>query len=580
MPRYVPVLAILVCGVLLGATRGAEPFDLKILDLQFNILRAWSAKPAIRDVVVVGIDEDTIKALPEPVTLWHRHLGRFLSALAAAKPAAVGLDMALPERSFDAVVPGSDQLLLRGILDARRAYPLVLALTVDVSGKPRAIHPPFLAIAGRESAGYALFPVDADGRVRRFDERLGPNGEVVPTLPGQMARRMAVEPQYGLIDFALGARFEYVPFHQVLEWLDRNESAQLTRAFAGKAVMLGMVLPFTDRQVLPVALAAWENGVLEVPGVLLHAQALRSMLGPGLIRTVDTGMVVLLAAVAILLWFVTGHAATLIAVYAAFAAAVFVCSSWLLAHGWFLPISAISFSGLLALGGRNGYEAVLHLRERRRLRRSFSGYVSPAVMDEILAGRLQPELGGASQFVCVMFSDIRGYTTRSEGMTPQKVIGFLNRYFEEVVALIHARGGSVVSFMGDGIMAVFGAPKPLENPCRAAFEAARSMLHYVGALNEQFRAEGEAPVDIGIGLNAGEAVVGHVGSSIRHDYAAIGDVTNVASRMESLTKEVGYRIVVSRVVAEQLGDGPELNSLGPMAIKGHTPVEVFGHDKI
>ena len=580
MPRYVPVLAILACGVLLAATRAAEPFDLRILDLQFNILRAWSAKPAIRDVVVVGIDEATIKTLPEPVTLWHRHLGRFLSALAAVKPAAVGIDIILPDRSFDAVVPGADKLLMQGLLEARRAYPLVLAQTIDPTGKPRAVYPPFLTIAGPGSSGYALFPVDGDGRVRRFDERLGEKGEAVPTLAGQMARRMGIEPQHGLIDFAIGPRFDYVPFHRVLEWVERNDSAQLMHTFAGKPVMLGMVLPFTDRQRLPVALAGWEEGVLEAPGVLLHAQALRGMLGRGLIKPVDAWMVALLAAMAVLLWFVTGHAAILIAVYAALVAAVLLSSIWLLAHGWFLPVSAISLSGLVALTGRNGYEAVLQLRERRRLRASFAGYVSPNVMRDSLAGSIQPELGGTKQFVCVLFSDIRNYTARSEAMTPEQVIGFLNRYFEQVVGRIHERGGSVTSFIGDGIMAVFGAPNALTNPCAEAFEAAREMLEYVDRLNAQLSEEGETPLEIGIGLHAGDAVVGHVGSSSRHDYTAIGDAINVAARIEGLSKEAGYRLICSQAAAERLPACSTLIPLGRREIKGHTPVEVYGYDKV
>jgi class 3 adenylate cyclase len=200
-------------------------------------------------------------------------------------------------------------------------------------------------------------------------------------------------------------------------------------------------------------------------------------------------------------------------------------------------------------------------------------------MEEILAGHIRPELGGVNQFVCVLFSDIRGYTARSERMNPEDVIRFLNRYFEQVVRLIHAHGGSVVSFMGDGVMAVFGAPKPLENPCREAFETARGMLKFVEELNVQFRAEGVAPVDIGVGLHAGEAVIGHVGASSRHDYTAIGDVTNVASRLESLTMEAGYRVVVSKAVAEQVGGAASLERLGPMAIKGHSPVEVYGYEK-
>src|SRR4029453_5717268 len=166
-----------------------------------------------------------------------------------------------------------------------------------------------------------------------------------------------------------------------------------------------------------------------------------------------------------------------------------------------------ALTGVAALSGRQGYDTLLKLRERRRLRASFSGYVSPAILEEILAGRIRPELGGERASVCVMFADIRGYTTRSERMTPEEVIRFLNRYFERVVALIHERGGSVGSFMGDGIMGGFGAPKPLEHPSREAFDAACAMLKYVAELNRQLGTEGESAMDIGIGLNSGEAVV-------------------------------------------------------------------------
>lgn len=316
-----------------------------------------------------------------------------------------------------------------------------------------------------------------------------------------------------------------------------------------------------------------------MPGPLLHAQVLRNLLGNSLIQSVPAVMVTGLVVGAALLWFVSASTSLIVSVFAAIAVVLIAGATWLLAQGWFAPVSAPLLATALALGGRNAYDTLLKLRERRRLRASFSGYVSPAVMEEILVGRIRPELGGVNKFVCIMFSDIRGYTTRSERMTPEQAIQFLNRYFERVVALIHERGGGVVSFMGDGILAVFGAPKPLANPCREAFEAARGMLEYVVELNVQLKAEGEATMDIGIGLHAGEAVIGHVGSSTRHDYTAIGDVTNVASRLESLTKEAGYRVVVSRAVADLLGGGHGLAPLGPMAIKGHTPVEVYGYDK-
>ncbi|MBI3918097.1 MAG: adenylate/guanylate cyclase domain-containing protein [Betaproteobacteria bacterium] len=572
------VAAILTAGAVLALSGVFEPLDARFRDFQFSMLRSLSPQPAARDVVIVGVDEETIRRLPEPVTLWHRHLGRFFSAMAAVQPAAVGVDIVLPDRSFEAVLPGSDKLLMMGLLQARRAYPVVLALTVDPAGKPRPVYPPYLALAG---SGYALFPLDRDGHVRRYDEQLPGAAQPLPLLAGQMARAMKIEPGKGYIDFWRGTPFDYVPFHQVLQWSEEGNEKALAQAFRGQPVLVGMVLRYEDRLRVPVPMAAREEPeAVDAPGVMLHAQALRNMLGAGFIQAVPAPVTMTMIATAGLLWFVAGGAVFVAALFVAFALGLIAASTWLVTQGHFLPVAAILLTALIALGGRHARDTWEHLRERRRLRASFAGYVSPGVMQEILAGRIQPELGGTKQFVCVMFSDIRNYTTRSEAMTPEQVIRFLNRYFEEVVGRIHERGGSVTSFIGDGIMAVFGSPNSLASPCDQAFESAREMLQYVARLNAQLTAEGEVPLEIGIGLHAGEAVVGHVGSASRHDYTAIGDVINVAARIEGLSKEAGFRLICSRVVTERLSAGVTLVALGPMAIKGHTPVEVYGFDKV
>jgi class 3 adenylate cyclase len=578
MFRRALIAAVLTVVAMLALASVVEPLDAGFLDFQFRILRSLSPQPAAREVVIVGVDEETMRRLPEPVTLWHRHLGKFFTAMAAAQPAAVGVDIVLPDRSFEAVMPGADKLLMMGLLQARRAYPVVLALTVDPAGKPRPVHPPYLALAG---SGYALFPVDGDGRVRRFDENLGGDGKPLPLLAGQMARAMKVEPGQGVIDFWRGAPFDYIPLHQVLDWAEKGDEKALAQAFRGRPVLVGMVLRYEDRLRVPVPIAGWEEtDAIDAPGVLLHAQALRNMLGTGFIQTVPAWMTMTAIAAAGLLWFVAGGTAFVAALLAALALALFSFSTWLVTQGHFLPIAAILLTTLIGLGGRHAWDTWEQLRERRRLRASFAGYVSPNVMREILAGGIPPQLGGAKHFICVLFSDIRNYTTRSEAMTPEQVIQFLNRYFEEVVGRIHEHGGSVTSFIGDGIMAMFGAPNSLSKPCDDAFAAAREMLEHVDQLNERLAAEGERPFEIGIGLHAGEAVIGHVGSSARHDYTAIGDAINVASRIEGLSKEAGFRVICSRAVAERLSDGAALAPLGPMAIKGHTPVEVFGYDKV
>ena len=221
-------------------------------------------------------------------------------------------------------------------------------------------------------------------------------------------------------------------------------------------------------------------------------------------------------------------------------------------------------------------QTAARLVERRRLQQSFSGYVGPVVLEEIVSGRLSPDTLGEQRYVCVMFSDIRGYTARGESMQPAELLAFLNRYFDGVVEIVHRHGGTVICFLGDGIMVVFGAPQRLENPCEAGFRAARAMIDNLGEVNRRLHSQGLAPIDIGIGLHAGEAVIGHIGSRQRHEYAAIGDVTNVAARLESATKDAGYRLLLSEEVASRLASRAGLASLGPMRLKGHTPVEAHG----
>jgi class 3 adenylate cyclase len=557
-----------------------QPLELMLLDAQFRVLRTYALRPVKNEVVVVGFNEDTTSILREPLTLWHPHLGKFLRATASAGAAAVGLDVVLPDRSYDSIVPGYDRRLLTGILIARRTTPIVLALTVDPAGKTRPVYPAFVAAAGNDATGYALLPVDSDGAVRRFDERIELDGGAVSTLVGQMARRLGRTVSAGLIDFASGDAFDFVPLQTVLAWYDAGDAGKLERAFAGKAILLGSVLKYEDRHAAPVNLTAWDPQATNVPGVLLHAQALRNLLNDGLIQPVAAWIPFFLALAAALLWLWAPRPTVALLLLAAVWAACIAASTQALARGLELPVTTMMLVAMFAVGGRQTLETALSLRERRRLRQAFGGYVSPAVMQEILAGTLNPTLGGVKQFACVLFSDIRGYTSRSEHRSPEQTITFLNSYFEQIVPIIHEHGGIVISFMGDGIMAAFGVPKPLPNPCMAAYETARAMLEHLRLLNAELAAGGEAPLQIGVGLHAGEGVAGHIGAATRHEYAVIGDVTNVASRLEGVTKEVGYHLVCSRAVVDRLADRGNLVPLGARAIKGHSPVEIFGYDRV
>ena len=580
MIRASAAIFILLAAVWIDHSKWLNQLDMSLLDAQFKVMRMQAPRPAPNDVVIVGFDDATTNVLREPFTLWHPHLGKFLQAAAAGDAAVVGLDVVLPDRSYEFIVPGADRQLLLGILTARRTTPVVFALTVDRAGVTRPIYPAFLTAAGKDATGYAILPQDSDGVVRRFNENIAEGDGVTVTLVGQMARRLGKPVGAGLIDFAAGDAFNFVPLQDVLGWFDAGNTAELKRAFAGKAVMLGSTFRFEDRLAAPVNLTAWDRDAINAPGVLLHAQALRNLLNDGLIKPVAEWVQLALALAAALLWLWAPAPAIAFTVLALIWAVCLAASTFALSKGVHVPVANTMFVALLAIGGRQTLEIALNLRERFRLRRIFGGYVSPPVMREILAGNLHPTLGGVKQFGCVLFSDIRGYTTISERMTAEQTIAFLNNYFDRIVPIIHEHGGTVICFMGDGIMVVFGIPQALDNPCLAAFNCSRAMLENLRELNAGLTAKNEPTIDIGIGLHAGEGIAGHIGASIRHDYSVIGDVTNVSSRLEGLTKEVGYHLVCSRIVADMIGEGAALDPLGPRNIKGHTALEVFGYDKI
>ncbi len=573
------VLAVGAAAAAFALSHPVTSLDLRFLDAQFAYSRGEGAPAGDDRVVVVGIDQRTVKAIDEPMSLWHARFGQFLAGLRVAKPAVIGLDVVLPDRSYEAVAPGLDSALVRGLILSRPAFPTLLAKSVDEGGQPRPIYPAFVTAAGTEP-GYALWTPDDDGVFRRFDERLGERGEEVPTLAGQVVRALGKKPLPGYIDYGHGPAFDYVPFIDVLRSVEAGDTKGLRARFEGKVVFVGVVLPLLDMVRLPVALAAWGPTAESTPGVLLQAQAVRAMLADRILEETPAHLVAGLALLAALLAGLTGLPLAGIAITALVVAAAVFASAAQYRVGVFLPVTTIALAALAAWVVRQGVQIAARLLERHRLRQSFSGYVSPGVMDEILKGKLSPEADGEQQYVCLMFSDIRGYTTRSEGMKPADLLAFLNRYFDGVVSLIHRHGGTVVCFMGDGIMAVFGAPKHLENPSAAAFDCSRAMLANLGEVNARLLAEGHAPIDVGIGLHAGIAVLGHVGSKERHDYTAIGDVTNVASRLEGATKDAGFRIVVSDEVASRLPDRTGLVSLGPVSLKGHTPVAAHGFDPI
>ncbi|MFL5354683.1 cache domain-containing protein [Archangium sp.] len=216
------------------------------------------------------------------------------------------------------------------------------------------------------------------------------------------------------------------------------------------------------------------------------------------------------------------------------------------------------------------------LAERERERDIFGRVVSPEVREKLLGGELR--LGGETRRVAVLFSDIRGFSSLSERMDPQGVVALLNEYLTEMTEAVRPYQGYINNFIGDAIVVVFGAPIDQTGIERRAARAALAMQERLAVLNARRVARGEFPLEAGIGLCAGEAVAGQIGSPERLLYTVIGDTVNIAARLESLTKDYPeHPILMSRSVAEGLRSesGLRLESLGLIAVKGRAePVDV------
>lgn len=213
------------------------------------------------------------------------------------------------------------------------------------------------------------------------------------------------------------------------------------------------------------------------------------------------------------------------------------------------------------------------LRDRERIKETFGRFVTPEIAEAIL--KHPPAPGGENTEVSILFSDIRNYTTICEQLTPQEVIGFLNDYFAYMVEAIEKNQGLVYQFVGDAIMAVFGAPVRSMDHADRAVSSGLAMLEALHRFN-QSRDSTLPPVGIGIGINSGSVVAGIIGSKDRMEYRVVGDAVNLAARIESLNKELGTSILISKATADLLKAPVKCRSFPPMHVKGRSePIQVF-----
>ena len=225
---------------------------------------------------------------------------------------------------------------------------------------------------------------------------------------------------------------------------------------------------------------------------------------------------------------------------------------------------------------RGGLVVLEDISQEKRMKTTMYRYMNPGVVEQVMALGEDSLMVGERKDVTILFSDIRGYTTLTENLGAQEVVMLLNQYFETMVEAVFDRQGTLDKFIGDALMAVFGAPLPLENHAWMAVRSALDMRQRLREFNQRRFMENQPQIRIGIGISSGEVVSGNIGSRKRMDYTVIGDGVNLSSRLEGVTKEYGCDIILSEFTYNRCRDRLWVRELDKIRVKGkNEPVSIY-----
>jgi adenylate cyclase len=538
------------------------------IDARFSIRGTEKPSP---DVVVIAIDDVTFGDLQQRWPFPRRYHARVVDRLREAGAKVIAYDVQFTEPTN----PRDDNALIDAV---DRAPRVVLATTeVDPKGRTNVFGGEEVLRQIGARAGNASYQTDAGGVIREMPYQTD-KLENFAVVAAELARGKRVDPSdfdhgKAWIDFA--GPPGTVPTVSFSKVYDGKVPADF---FRGKIVVVGPSAP-SLQDVHPTSVGGGDlmsGGEVEAnaTATVLDDFPLQDTAGP-----VNVALIVLLGLVGPVSGMALGPLrAALIGVLAAALYAVAV--QLLFDAGLIVPFVYPMIALVLGVVGALGVGLVVGAFERERVRDLFSRFVPEAVVNDVLA-RVDDDLrlGGTRRTVTVLFSDIRGFTTFSEGREPDQVIDILNRYLTIMTDVILDHGGTLVSYMGDGIMAVFGAPIDQVDHADRALAAAREMAGpALERFNEWAKANGvDEGFRIGIGLNSGPVMAGNVGSQRRLEYTTIGDTTNTASRLEGMTKGTPHMIYLADSTREMLTDGGDgLVRVDEMAVRGRAKkVEVW-----
>jgi len=616
-------IAILL-AYMLSFTNTINSLELKLVDMRFDIRGPLDIEES--PIVIVKIDDQSAESVKHRWPWPRAYYASIIENLNEAGAAVIGIDVMLDKADPDS--SESDEELSR-MLEKYKNVVLVGKTLKTESGHETIIPPIQKFLKGSSSWGLVAVASEIDGFYRsylfadEYQDSLYPSfaAQILKMYYGNDSMKIQGFENHYLLDSLYipkfsesgmlinfngpaytfpGYSFDYViddedfDLHEDYDedlFSDPGDvefqispGLKYSGELKDKIVLIGATMfELHDNFPTPFMSVKDSTGgeiVVEMPGVELHANAIQTILNRNFLNQLSqTNILLILVALVILTFLITRFLPTL---WSSIVTLVFITAYILLAIFLFTennlvieivnPVLVIAFSFV----GHTLYSYLQTQQEKKMLRGAFAHYVPEKVVQELVNNPDKLQLGGEERVVTVMFSDVAGFTTVSEKLTPHELVVLLNEYLTEMTNIVLENDGIIDKYEGDAIMAEFGMPVPYEehphNACRTALKMQDKLIE----MRKKWKAEGRPELEARIGINTGNVIVGNMGSQTVFDYTVMGDSVNLGARLEGANKVYDTFIMISEFTNEYVKNDFYTRPLDLIRVKGkNKPVEVF-----
>ncbi|MBD3225587.1 MAG: CHASE2 domain-containing protein [Caldithrix sp.] len=619
------VLASILLAYVLGVTTVFQTLELKLLDMRYSYRGPMPVKEA--PIVILAIDDQSEQSTPHRWPWPRSYYAHIVENLQEAGAAVIGIDVILDKSDkygtkhdslFREILQRNSNVVLTGKLLRSMGQYEYNTLITPYEG----------FMTDSSSWGLAAIEADIDGFYRRYLFAQSHHDSLYPSLAAEVIREylgipkdqpLKQDEQYFylgsvkvrkyhyfdfLINFAGPARsFTYYPFDNVLDdqdfeladdfdlnmFDDPDYGLKQDEVFKDKIVLIGSTIqelhdnfptPFLEYET-----SSGNKAKAEMPGVEIHANAIYTILSEMYLKEMaPIGTFLIVVLLTLIAFVITrklragGGVVLLIFMVIGYVFLTF----WMFDQfNYILQVTTPVLAVVFSFAGNTIYQYVLAQKEKQVIRGAFAHYVPEKVVEQIISNPESLTLGGEERNVSVLFSDIAGFTTISEGMRPRDLVALLNEYLTNMTNVILEYNGIIDKFEGDAIMAEFGMPVPVEDHAFKACSAALAMQKDLRKLRTNWLKEGKPEIRARIGINTGEVIVGNMGSQDVFDYTVMGDQVNLGARLEGANKFYDTNIMISEFTYVMIKDQFITRPLDLLRVKGKnkpiTVYELIGH---